>query len=821
MSFNPFINGGGGTSSEDKVARAEIAAIKDGETLDSFSDVETALADKADITDIPTVPITAIQKNGTDIVPVSGTVNITVPTQASDINAATATQGGKADTAIQGIKVNNATINPDTNKVVNITVPTTAADVSALPDTTKYAAALSLTINSSTYVMTGQLKDQNGDNLGTAQTIDLPLESVVVGGSYDSQTKKVVLTLQNGNTIEFSVADLVSGLQTELSASNKLNPAYINYDSTHRAVSDTEKSTWNSKQNALTTAQLAAVNSGINSEKVEQIETNKNNILSIDEELSEVTESGNLVLGKIEHANVSPSGVIVAEDNCDLWYARVEQGQTYAITTDESTIILGYYDELPYSGLRSYDSQRIITEVGVYTVTAPITGYVAFRSLTGYEYAQIEKGTTRTPYKDYRITAVDYMARSKIAGNEADIETMENEIAGIEGDIDILNRKIIDTSGTLYDGLNESDTYSFYSHVSKYYSICFATAGTTINKISVLADEGVSGIKLLLFYKSGNEYYLENLISLSDGTGHFVENIINYTLTHDCALALNAFGFARASSGDIPKIISNVGPTTPPGTELSSVEDGTDPLDYTCKITASSQSELSKLGKQIEILSDPSTVASDIAMFENVGFCGDSYMAGMVVVSENPTVTALNQNLCWGKILERTHGINASIFAKGGVKASDYISDTDCLPALLEASAQQLYVISLGHNDAYNRTSVSSFKTSYESILDSIIEHAPNAKIILCRQSRGYGDLNNGPELNEAISEIGEDYGLPVLDPEDDIYLASSIYTSTQVHRHPTFAGYAGMAKAFDRQFAKATVDYANYFKDYTGLPTE
>lgn len=35
------------------------------------------------------------------------------------------------------------------------------------------------------------------------------------------------------------------------------------------------------KQDALTTAQLAAVNSGINSEKVEQIETNKNNISSI------------------------------------------------------------------------------------------------------------------------------------------------------------------------------------------------------------------------------------------------------------------------------------------------------------------------------------------------------------------------------------------------------------------------------------------------------------------------------------------------------------------------------------------------------------
>lgn len=192
-----------------------------------------------------------------------------------------------------GTTVDSFTSNQATDKTINITVPTSAADVSALPNTTKYAAALSLTINSSTFVMTGQLKDQNGDNLGTAQTIDLPLESVVVDGSYNSQTKKVVLTLQNGNTIEFSVADLVSGLQTELSASNKLNPAYINYDSTHRAVSDTEKSTWNGKQDAIDSSHklsadlvddTSATNKFATAAELEQIETNKNNISSIQEE---------------------------------------------------------------------------------------------------------------------------------------------------------------------------------------------------------------------------------------------------------------------------------------------------------------------------------------------------------------------------------------------------------------------------------------------------------------------------------------------------------------------------------------------------------
>ena len=174
------------------------------------------------------------------------------------------------------------------------------------------AADLKFEINSSTFVITAQLKDSSGNLIGNERTIDLPLESVVVSGDYDEQTKKVILTLQNGSTIEFSVADLVSGLQTELNSNNKLNPDYIAYDVSHRAVSDTEKGTWNGKQNAISDletirsgaaagatavqpsamqtalagkqdsldqTQLAAVNSGINSTKVAQIETNKTNVL--------------------------------------------------------------------------------------------------------------------------------------------------------------------------------------------------------------------------------------------------------------------------------------------------------------------------------------------------------------------------------------------------------------------------------------------------------------------------------------------------------------------------------------------------------------
>lgn len=77
-----------------------------------------------------------------------------------------------------------------------------------------YGASLEMTIDPDTYVITTVLKDQNGNTLGQAQSIDLPLESVVVSGRYDTATKTIILTLEGGSTISIPVGDLVSGLES-------------------------------------------------------------------------------------------------------------------------------------------------------------------------------------------------------------------------------------------------------------------------------------------------------------------------------------------------------------------------------------------------------------------------------------------------------------------------------------------------------------------------------------------------------------------------------------------------------------------------------
>lgn len=136
-----------------------------------------------------------------------------------------------------------------------------AEDVGALPDTTLFTSDLVASIDTSTYVMTLTMKDQNGDTIGTPQTVDLPLETMVVDGEYDAQTKKIILTLVNGNTIEFSVADLVAGLQSEITSENKLHADLVDDSAaTHKFVTASDKTTWNAKQDAI--SDLATIRSG-------------------------------------------------------------------------------------------------------------------------------------------------------------------------------------------------------------------------------------------------------------------------------------------------------------------------------------------------------------------------------------------------------------------------------------------------------------------------------------------------------------------------------------------------------------------------------
>ena len=151
----------------------------------------------------------------------SGDLTIDIPTKTSDL-------------------INDSGfVDKDVN---NLTHYTLAVDSGSFID---------LDINSTTYVVTLSLKNSSGTVI-SSDSIDLPLESVVVNGSYDSTNKKIVLTLQSGSTIDIPVGDLISGLQTEITSSNKLASDLVDdTNQVNKFVSTTEKNTWNAKQDVL------------------------------------------------------------------------------------------------------------------------------------------------------------------------------------------------------------------------------------------------------------------------------------------------------------------------------------------------------------------------------------------------------------------------------------------------------------------------------------------------------------------------------------------------------------------------------------------
>lgn len=114
----------------------------------------------------------------------------------------------------------NANISKNTNDIV--TLNNNLTNYSLITET---GSQIVLNVNPSNYQITAILKDKNGNTIYTSNVIDLPIESMIVNATYDSTTKEIVFTLQNGTTLRVSVADLVSGLVS----TDELNTILANY----------------------------------------------------------------------------------------------------------------------------------------------------------------------------------------------------------------------------------------------------------------------------------------------------------------------------------------------------------------------------------------------------------------------------------------------------------------------------------------------------------------------------------------------------------------------------------------------------------------
>ena len=144
----------------------------------------------------------------------------------------------------------------------------------------------------------------------------------------------------------------------------------------------------------------------------------------------------NRVIYVIENSFIDANGVILYSGDYDMLIAPVTQGVEYTVTTSSSQPRFGYYTNAPKLNSVSYNATRTMADGSVFTVTAPITGYIAVRCNHGFSNWQIEEGETATERQaptDYTATfpSTVYSGTWKVTEGKAIIDRISVNMADI------------------------------------------------------------------------------------------------------------------------------------------------------------------------------------------------------------------------------------------------------------------------------------------------------------------------------------------------------------------------------------------------------
>lgn len=222
----------------------------------------------------------------------------------------------------------------------------------------------------------------------------------------------------------------------------------------------------------------------------------------------------------------------------------------------------------------------------------------------------------------------------------------------------------------------------------------------------------------------------------------------------------------------------------------------------------------------------------DISMFSNIAVCGDSYTSG-ALYSNSTTPKGEFESISWGKDLERMSGVSVSVYASGGADVKLYQERWNCLPKILAENPKELYFICLGINDSssyvdkrgtiedvkvdYN-DNPDTFYGNYGKIIAQIKEHAPKAKVILCKtwlvpgiNSQFTGIYNFS---SKAIEELANHFDIKYIETKDDVFFTSDFFINSHVN-HPIEATYSGMAKRVKYLIEKNIQENYLYYRDY------
>ena len=216
-----------------------------------------------------------------------------------------------------------------------------------------------------------------------------------------------------------------------------------------------------------------------------------------------------------------------------------------------------------------------------------------------------------------------------------------------------------------------------------------------------------------------------------------------------------------------------------------------------------------------------------LELFENIAVIGDSYSSGELYPSSGAHDY---YNVSWIQLLARKHGLKATNYSRGGLRADTWLTSEYGLKKMNQDTAKDLYFIYLGINDniALSREEIeigsvsdigtenNTFYGNYSKIINNVKTKAPHAKIAIV-------NMNDGAKNNlyQHINTIAEHFNLPVLDLSNDPLTGGTDFVAEMKDGHPQALGYAALATSIERLMTKSFNNKKTYWIDYIPQTTE
>ena len=96
-----------------------------------------------------------------------------------------------------------------------------------IPSDLNTCSKISLECDPTTYEFKAILYNKDDEAIYTSNTIDLPIESLVLSVSYDADNNTIIIEYKDGEIVEIPVSSMTSGLQEKIDLNNKLPAEFI------------------------------------------------------------------------------------------------------------------------------------------------------------------------------------------------------------------------------------------------------------------------------------------------------------------------------------------------------------------------------------------------------------------------------------------------------------------------------------------------------------------------------------------------------------------------------------------------------------------